>query len=368
MRVHVMDLQQGDLLKEDTFNKYGVHLLKGGAEINNEALSLLLQHGIDYVEVEDRDLQEAQTMTAEPSIDVSSEESYDASAENSYDASAEKLKKNIDSTVASYQFLFLDVITKGKISNERIDNSLSELLDSLEGQKDVVSLLLMLEREHTNTYAHSLKVGVLSYYIAKWLGYSEEEVYKITKAGYLHDIGISRISPSLRNLSLDLTEAEQDAFKRHTAYGYEIIINSIQDEASALVAFQHHERGDGSGYPKALTKDEIHPYAQIVAVADVFVEMGLTGPGQIKEGFLTVLRKVHEMSFGRLSEKPVQIMMQHLLPQLVGKQVSLSNGETAVIVLNNPLDFFRPLVKVGEQFRDLSKEQQISMIDIVEAV
>lgn len=360
MRVHVMDLQQGDLLKEDTFNKYGVHLLKGGAEINNEALSLLLQHGIDYVEVEERNLQEAQTMTAEPSIDIPAEESYDASAE--------KLKQNIDSTVASYQSLFLDVITKGKISNERIDNSLSELLDSLEGQKDVVSLLLMLEREHTNTYAHSLKVGVLSYYIAKWLGYSEEEVYKITKAGYLHDIGISRISPSLRNLSLDLTEAEQDAFKRHTAYGYEIIINSIQDEASALVAFQHHERGDGSGYPKALTKDEIHPYAQIVAVADVFVEMGLTGPGQIKEGFLTVLRKVHEMSFGRLSEKPVQIMMQHLLPQLVGKQVSLSNGETAVIVLNNPLDFFRPLVKVGEQFRDLSKEQQISMVDIVEAV
>ncbi|MMZ68721.1 hypothetical protein D1872_314420 [compost metagenome] len=81
-----------------------------------------------------------------------------------------------------------------------------------------------------------------------------------------------------------------------------------------------------------------------------------------------MMRKVHEMSFGKLSEKPVQVMMQHLLPHLIGKQVSLSNGELAVIVLNNPLDFFRPLVKVGEQFRDLSKEQQISMVDIVEAV
>ncbi|ULO05567.1 HD domain-containing protein [Paenibacillus sp. 19GGS1-52] len=342
MKVHVTDLKHGDCLTTDTFNSVGLHVLPQKTVVQAEEITILIRHKIDYVDIEPRSM---------PQLDENTKLSQD-------------LKDTFDYAIENYESIFLEALTKGSFTQAIVDDSLQSMLVSLDEHKDVVSLLLLFERDDIDTYNHSLQVGLLSYYIATWLGHSKAERFEISRAGYLHDIGKSQISPSILNKLGALTADEAEEMKRHTEYGYDIIRKSMSDETSALVALQHHEFEDGTGYPKMLHKSEIHPYTQIVAVANVYMGMTTARANQPKQGLVAVLRKVHELGFGKLNGNAVQALTAHLLPNFVGKNVQLSNGELGTIIMNNPLDMFKPLVKVDEKFRDLSKERNLSVEEV----
>lgn len=348
MKTHVMELRAGDRLTEDTFNRAGLHILPKGSVIQTEEIALLIRQSIDYVNIEPRE----ESGISEAAETVGNQEF------------SQRLQENFDRTIKGFQAIFLEALTTGKFNQTMVDEKLLPTLEALDERKNVASLLYMLSNDDVNIYNHSLQVGLLSYYIASWLGYSKEECHEISKAGYLHDIGKSRVRQSIKNKS-ELNGEELEEMRRHTNYGYDIIRESIKDNKTlALAALQHHECDDGSGYPMGIKKDEIHPYSQIVAVANAYVEMTTSPNRQPQDSLLTVLRKVYELGFGKLNEKAVQALTQNLLPSFIGKRVQLSNGETAIIVYNNPTDIFKPLVKVDDFFRDLSRERDIEIEEI----
>lgn len=340
-----MDLKEGDRLKSDVFNNAGLHVLPKGTSIHKEVIALLIRQHIQHVDIELR----------ENEIPLAGATRQDFS---------KLLQDNFEIAVKGYQSIFLEALTTGKFSQSMVDEKLQPVLEIIDQKKDVVSLLISLGQEDVNIYNHSLQVGLLSYYIASWLGYSKKECEVISKAGYLHDIGKSQVRQSIRNHEDSLNEEEREEMRRHTVYGYNIIKESVGNEKIAIAALQHHEREDGTGYPNGLSKHDIHPYSQIIAVANTYV--GLTTPkeGEEKPGLLTVLRKVYDLGFGELNEKAVQALTRNLLPNFIGKKARLSTGETATIVWNNPMDHFKPLVQVGEDFRDLSVDRNIVVEEV----
>jgi HD-GYP domain-containing protein (c-di-GMP phosphodiesterase class II) len=205
---------------------------------------------------------------------------------------------------------------------------------------------------------------MLSYYISLWLGYTRKECYEIGRAGYLIDIGKCRIPSSILTKPGKLSAEEYAEVKLHTVYGHEIISNSMNDSYTALAALQHHEREDGTGYPHNLTKADIHPYARIAAVADVYSAMTSHRVYQSKQELISVLREIHALSFGKLNASVVQAFIQHLMPNFIGKRVLLSTGDMGVIVMNNPVDMFRPLIQINGKFLDLSRERTVAVIEI----
>lgn len=343
MKAHVTDLKHGDCLISDTFNGVGLHVLPKGTIVYSEEISILIRHHIDYVDIEPRKIAQL----------------------NDGMILAQGMNGNFDLAIQSYESIFLEALSTGSFTQSDVDNTLQPLLEKLDEHKDVVSLLLLLEREDVDTYNHSLQVGLLSFYIATWLGHTKAERYEISRAGYLHDIGKSQISASILNKTGNLTAEETEELKRHTTYGYDIILKSMNDEKTALVALQHHEFEDGTGYPNKLRKSDMHPYTQIVAVANMYVGLTTTRANQSKQGLITVLHKVHELGFGKLNGNAVQALIGHLLPNFVGKNVQLSNGERGTIIMNNPLDIFKPLVKVNDTtFRDLSRERNLTVEEV----
>ncbi|GGN91102.1 HD-GYP domain-containing protein [Saccharibacillus kuerlensis] len=340
MRIHVTDLQYGDRLREDAFSPMGLHVLPKGTAVKVEETDLLNRHRIDYVEIEPR--------TSQTGMGVLSA----------------AMQSHIDLAIRGYQSIFLEALTNGEFEERSVDLQLEPLLQTVDEHRDIVSLLLVLEREDVSLYNHSMQVGMLSYYIATWLGYSREECYAISRAGYLHDIGKSKVSPAIRNHEEYLTDYDRQELRKHTKFGYDIIRNSMEDEIAAMVAWQHHEREDGSGYPLGLTKEDIHPYSQIVAVADTYLGLSESKRGQPKRPLLDILREVHELGFGKLNERPVQALVQHLMSNLLGKGVRLNSGEIGTIILNNPSDIFKPLVQVGNQFYDLSRERSLIVEEV----
>lgn len=349
LRISVINLQPGDRIKEDTFNGSGLHILGKGTGVKPEDIALLLQHRIDYVEIEDRATGAGQSAAKQEL----SEEAY----------TEQRMKPHFDFTVASYQSVFLDALVKGRFDSRKVDKAILPMVSELRKHRDVVRLLLMLERDDTNNYTHSIQVGTLSYYLASWLGFTEQECTQACKAGYLHDLGKCKVPFRVRHKEGPLTKEEWKEYQRHPVFSYNLLRQAEMDKTVALVALQHHEREDGMGYPNSLHKEEIHPLAQIVAVADEYVSMcEKTDTGKINGNLLTNLKEMYALSFGKLNEKPVHTLIQHLLPSFIGKRVQLSSGEEGTVVLNNSSDMFRPLVRVGESvYRDLSKDRELEI-------
>lgn len=341
-----MDLSSGDRLKVDVFNRYGVLVLQKDTYLSNDAIVKLMQHGIDYVDIEPQIL----------------ENNFNSNSPIS--DSIQKLKPVFDEAVEGFEDIFLSALANGTYDEAKVDGLLEPMINGLIGQKDVVSLLLLLGDNDNYTYNHSLQVGMLSYYIASWLGYPKEEAYLVGKAGYLIDIGKSKLPQEILTKPGKLTTEEFEIVKHHAQYGHDIILNSTGDSISAQVALEHHERDDGSGYPKGLTDEQIHPYAKITAVADVYTAMTSNRVYQSKHEFLTVLRELNALSFGKLSPKPTQALINHLLPNFIGKKVLLTSGEIGSIIMTNQTDFFRPLVQTDSRFVDLSKEREMSITEV----
>lgn len=347
MRVYVTDLIPGDQTQREIFNSNGVHVLQKGTILRLEEISKLLQHSIDYIDIEPRDI----LLSVDPSSETPE--------------SLNKVKPHFEQAIDGIASVFTEAIKTGKFNEDVVHDSFQPVVGSLMEQKDVVSLLLLLNGKDDYTYKHSMQVGMLSYYLATWMGYDSEESYEIGKAGYLHDIGKSRIPEEIINKPGKLTTEEFEVIKRHTSYGYEIIRESIDDEQTALVALQHHERDDASGYPHRLPEEKIHPYAHIAAVADVYSAMTTNRAYQSKQQLLHVLRELYSLSFGKLNAKPTHAFIQHMLPNFIGKKVVLTSGESGTIVMNNHSDFFRPLVQTPLGFIDLSKEREFAIQEIL---
>ncbi len=115
---------------------------------------------------------------------------------------------------------------------------------------------------------HPLNVAIVSGLIAKKLEYAPRNVDELLLAALLHDIGKLKINMQGESPLISLNEEE---LKPHTVLGYKLIKETFNfSETIAKVALEHHENNDGSGYPKGISNDFIHPYSQIVNVANYY--------------------------------------------------------------------------------------------------
>ncbi|WP_289029689.1 HD domain-containing phosphohydrolase [uncultured Paraglaciecola sp.] len=151
----------------------------------------------------------------------------------------------------------------------------SRLTKEIEDNQCEMIYILMEVMESTSdeTGQHIKRVADICKLLAQKVDYlSEEEVTSIFLASPMHDIGKIAIPEDILHKPGKLTDDEMAIMKTHAEKGYELLKNSKRrlTTAAAIIAHEHHEKWDGSGYPRGLKGDEIHIYGRIVALADVF--------------------------------------------------------------------------------------------------
>jgi HD-GYP domain-containing protein (c-di-GMP phosphodiesterase class II) len=180
------------------------------------------------------------------------------------------------------------VYESGKHLMEKLfDNPRSDMLFRTKKTVNNIVRLILSDRETTNnlirirefdnyTYTHSVNVGIFSVIFAREMlrGISEQVFYELGLGFFLHDIGKSRIPLEIINKKGLLDKKEWNIMKKHPEMGYQLLEESgfIQKE-SAIIVLQHHERIDGSGYPKGLRGGEINIFGRICSLADTFDAM-----------------------------------------------------------------------------------------------
>lgn len=145
-----------------------------------------------------------------------------------------------------------------------------EILDT---QNEVIETLSeIVESRSKETANHVKRVSAYAYYLALKSGLSETESMTVKYAAPLHDVGKIGIPDSVLLKPSALSEEEFAVIKTHASIGYTILKNSKRPilQAAAIIAHEHHEKYDGSGYPRGLKEHEIHIYGRILAIADVF--------------------------------------------------------------------------------------------------
>ena len=151
---------------------------------------------------------------------------------------------------------------------------IQELNKELEDtQKEIVFTLgLASEGRSKETGEHIKRVAKYSKLLALYYGLSSDEAELIKQASPMHDIGKLAIPDSILNKPGRLTDEEFEIIKKHAEYGYNMINKSNRPllKAAAIIAYEHHEKFDGTGYPRGLKEYEIHIYGRVVALADVF--------------------------------------------------------------------------------------------------
>jgi HD-GYP domain-containing protein (c-di-GMP phosphodiesterase class II) len=156
-------------------------------------------------------------------------------------------------------------------SKDLVANTVNYIL----GGREAFLNLLKITSFDYYTYTHSVNVCTFSIALAQQMGFHDQEfLYELGIGSLLHDIGKSKISDRILNKRSSLNSIEFEIMKKHPKWGVDILTETdIVPAATYYPILQHHERGDRSGYPNALSLREMHVYSKIVAIADSFDAM-----------------------------------------------------------------------------------------------
>jgi PAS domain S-box-containing protein/putative nucleotidyltransferase with HDIG domain len=186
----------------------------------------------------------------------------------------------------------IDDVTEQRHAEEKISETIEKLKRSID---DTIRAMAMIaETRDPYTAGHQERVANLSVAIAEDLNLLPEKINGIRMAGMIHDIGKVKIPAEILSKPGKLSNLEFSLIKVHAEVGYDILRSIEFPYPVAQIAYQHHERVDGSGYPRGLKGDEIVMEARIIAVADVVEAMASHRPYRPALGIDAALEEIEK--------------------------------------------------------------------------
>jgi HD-GYP domain-containing protein (c-di-GMP phosphodiesterase class II) len=206
-----------------------------------------------------------------------------------------------------------------------------DILADLRSAGGSVVTLVALRRATEYTFVHSVNVCVLSLLVGLQFGYDRTALRQLGIGALLHDVG-KVFCTDLAEKPGPLTEEEWVRMKRHPWDGWDMLRRHPEVHLfSAHVALQHHERLDGSGYPRGLTADQILAFARIAAVADVYDAMTADRPYRQAFPPHEAMRALLREAGSKFDPDAVRHLAARLAVYPNGTIVRLTSGELAVV-------------------------------------
>jgi HD-GYP domain-containing protein (c-di-GMP phosphodiesterase class II) len=210
----------------------------------------------------------------------------------------------------------------------------------------------------------AVRMSVLGMAIAMELGWDEEQVRELGECGLVHDWGFYRLDDKIRLQQGSLTEGERKQMQQHPLYTFEMLgkMQKVSD-AVRIAAAQVHEKLDGSGYPRGLKEDQIHPYAKILHVADAYVsltEETWGRPAYISYDVMVYL--LSQVKNRSISIDAVRALLNVVALFPIGSHVQLSDGSEARVIRRGTGVYTEPVVQRVGPDRTLRIDQGHSSI------
>lgn len=353
--VKVSDLSLGSVIAKDIIANTQYPIINKNTKVTREHLPVLKAFQIQQVPVFTtigsikEKQQENSTITTDTENII--EEVYTHPFQRKYHNVVEKFKLE-----------FLNWESGSKVDITKVRANILPLIDDVLKNREIIFTLNELSNSKDYIYHHSVALSLICAVIAQKMGYSKGDVLQIAIAGAVADCGMAKVRKKVRDKSGPLTEFEFKEIQEHPFYSLQMINGiSILKTDMKIAVYQHHERLDGSGYPRGDKGNTISIYSHIIAVADVFHAMTCERVYRAKESPFKVLEMIRESEFGKFNIKVVQALFTCVADLPLGTKVELSNGEAASIVFTNKTSVTRPVIKLEESNNiiDLAKNRSI---------
>lgn len=225
--------------------------------------------------------------------------------------------------------------------------AIDAIIEDLRSNKNTCVAVYSLSSYDHATYAHSVNVCILSLAIADSLGWAENQLHTLGLAALLHDIGKMLVPVTILNKPSELTSDEYELIKTHAEKGWSLLSDCYTvGPVVALGALEHHERLDGSGYPRHLTAAEISDIGKVTAVADVYEAMTSDRPhrrGIFPESVYSYMNAKKDTLF---DDRCVDNLFKRVALYPTGTILSLWGGFIALVTKQDPRSNFRPYVRI----------------------
>jgi HD-GYP domain-containing protein (c-di-GMP phosphodiesterase class II) len=372
-RKTVNEIQEGDRVAIDIYETTGKQLLKKGAELTRPNIGKIRSFGIPFIYIEDDLIRVNLVYTPEITAELLKILRHFALSEG---RNREILKRyNLDEIkmFAAYNSEAAGRIAYGHIFKYFIN----EMLKCLRSAKD--KYLDFIDYRTVNSYLnfHAINAAGISMLIAGDMGMQDREIIEMGVGALLYDIkmGVYKFTEHER----ELDDIEKEEIKQHTVLSFDAArkIYGIP-AASANVAYQHHERFDGSGYPKRLKGGSINMLSRIAAVADVYDALMSDRPHRKAYPSDEAWNYIISNRGVIFDPAAVDSFKNVIAKYLPGDEVELSGPQTAVVLRNNRGDMERPAVKIIEKKGkndiitdteiDLYKEKKYSVVKVLKSV
>ncbi|MBU8906584.1 HD-GYP domain-containing protein [Desertibacillus haloalkaliphilus] len=326
-------LHENDSLGKAIYNDNGQVLIRSGVPLSQRMIDRLLEIGVAFVYVKDEKTDD---------IEVN-------------DVITEKTRQRAFQTIKTEFESIADEMRLSKsINRDQLGKNFSSIVDSIladvKSNKEAISLLSDVFLYDNYIFAHSLNVTIYSLGLALEMKLSDKQLKEIGLGAMLHDVGKMAIPPEILNKPGRLTDEEFDVIKRHPKAGFDLLRNiPNMPLLAAHCAFQHHERLNGSGYPRNLTSSDIHLYAKIIGIADVFD--AVTSHRVYRKAMLPHegLEILYAGAGTQFDKDMLEAFARTVAMYPVGLTVDLSDGRKAVVVKQNQHMSARPVVRIIEE-------------------
>ncbi len=262
--------------------------------------------------------------------------------------SPEKLSEIRQEAVMRLRKCFARVEAGVSVSIRELDHIVHELLDRLAHYPtQFTQLALLCPRREDYLPDHAYTVTVLSMAIGQQMGWSRAAIHQQGIAGLIYDLGMLLVPERIRTGACELTDIDRSRVQRHSVFTL-AMMQSIErvDPIIQLAALQHHERENGSGYPRGTRKDKLCDHARVLAVADSYAAS--TEPRHWRKPKLpyVAMEETLRLASALVLWKPaVRALIQAAGLFPVGSYVKLSDGTNAHVLASNPQQLARPTVQ-----------------------
>ena len=266
--------------------------------------------------------------------------------------------------------MFQALQDKREVDAEKIGSLARGVVGGLSDDRDLLLNLSNIKTEYSYLLGHSLGVTMMSISLATQRGYDRRLVLEMAHAAYLHNIGMLRVPNEIVGKTGKLTEAETMQIHRHPIHSLDMLQRLVGRRSGLagsipIVAYQSHERENGSGYPKGRHGSVIHDFAKMISICDVY--QALTSKRPWREPMLPYAAMEHVVMLASqkvFDPAVVRVLLGYMSLFPIGSWVELSDGTRGRVVAVTERDYTRPVVSVrlkGEE--SLEKPMRVNLAD-----
>ncbi len=269
-----------------------------------------------------------------------------------------RCEKKFASGMASVKGLLRNLFSRPQESHEQAQALVTDMVDSLLAEKDVLIHLMNAKSGDEGAYYHALNVTMLSLMLAREAGFDASEMRELGEGALLHDIGKEKVPSQILLKKAPWTAAERHFYQQHVVYGVELAGKLANLPAGAMQAIAlHHEALDGSGFPGRLSGARIGRFARVVAIANAF-DNYCNRPNPADS---MIPSEALSHMFKKERDRYDPGLMQHFIRCLgvypPGSVVKLNNDAVGLVVSVNSAQLLHPTVMLYDP--DVPREEAL---------